>query len=100
MVERHHENAVEPPHRQAPPARVERPAPQALVPAASAGDVCSRIVEKVNVPHIVVCGANGTVVGKLRAEQVVAGTLLRCMPQRRYLVIIDLKEFLIDRAAV
>jgi outer membrane protein assembly factor BamD (BamD/ComL family) len=28
VVERHHENAVEPPHRQAPPARVERPAPQ------------------------------------------------------------------------
>jgi uncharacterized caspase-like protein len=28
VVERHHENAVEPPHRQAPPAHVERPAPQ------------------------------------------------------------------------
>jgi outer membrane protein assembly factor BamD (BamD/ComL family) len=28
VVERHHENAVEPPHRQAPPVHVERPAPQ------------------------------------------------------------------------
>ena len=28
VAERHHENAVEPPHRQAPPARVERAAPQ------------------------------------------------------------------------
>jgi uncharacterized caspase-like protein len=27
VVERHHENAVEPPHRAPPPARVERPAP-------------------------------------------------------------------------
>jgi outer membrane protein assembly factor BamD (BamD/ComL family) len=28
VAERHHENAVEPPHRQAPPVRVERAAPQ------------------------------------------------------------------------
>jgi hypothetical protein len=28
VAERHHENAVEPPHRAAPPARVERPAPR------------------------------------------------------------------------
>ncbi|MBV9970192.1 MAG: hypothetical protein JO228_09430, partial [Xanthobacteraceae bacterium] len=28
IVERHHENAVEPPHRQAPPVHVERPAPR------------------------------------------------------------------------
>jgi outer membrane protein assembly factor BamD (BamD/ComL family) len=35
VVERHHENAVEPPHRAPPPARVERPAPQRAERAAS-----------------------------------------------------------------
>jgi outer membrane protein assembly factor BamD (BamD/ComL family) len=35
VVERHHENAVEPPHRQPPPARAERPAPQRAERAAA-----------------------------------------------------------------
>jgi outer membrane protein assembly factor BamD (BamD/ComL family) len=34
VVERHHENAVEPPHRAAPPVHVERPAPQRVERAA------------------------------------------------------------------